>query len=567
MVRLFETHRIRRSRELSGRLWDFRLLSEETEGEWQKVMVPGCLETYPGLGNYRGWCTYETEFEAEGNVRLECKGVSHFARVLVDGEEVARHYGSYTPFSVCIRGLCAGKHRLAIQADNEFREEYALDMPNDYMSYGGISRGVVLEEIPDCYIKYVHITPVAQENGGWRVDVDLACENLSDQELLSGVKVRIAGTELETGEKALAPGENKWQISGVHIPEVETWSMENPVLYYIEAQLMQNGRTVDDWIDRTGFRTVRVEGRRVLLNGRPIRIKGFCRHEDHPQYGCALPAEAIAYDLQLIKDMGGNSVRTSHYPNDELFLDMCDEMGILVWEENHARGLDEERMRNPQFEPQCEQVIREMITAHYNHPSIYIWGILNECGSDGAYGRSCYQAQFELIRHMDGSRPCSAASCRFREDICQDLPDIWSWNIYPYWYEERSATEMIQDRMDWLEGEGVGGGTQKPFLVTEVGAGGIYAFRDPAKDVWSEELQAEILEKQLKEISAYENCMGMYIWQFCDVRVSRIYWAIRRPKSRNNKGIVDEYRRPKLAYQVVKEIFNGLSDYYGEEHR
>lgn len=562
MVRLFETHVIRKSRELSGRLWDFTLLEDGTEGKHQKVMVPGCLETYPGLGNYRGWCAYETEFEAKGNIRLECKGVSHFARVFVDGEEVAQHYGSYTPFSVCIRGLSAGTHRLKIMADNEFREEYVLDMPNDYMSYGGISRGVVVEEIPDCYIKYVHVTPLAREQGGWKIDMEIICVNLSEQDICSGVKVQIAGKELETEETMLRPGENTLRIASALVPDVLTWSMENPVLYMMEAQLLQNGEAVDDWIDRIGFRTVRVEGRKVLLNGKAVRIKGFCRHEDHPQYGCALPAEAIAYDLQLIKDMGGNSVRTSHYPNDELFLDMCDEMGLLVWEENHARGLDEERMKKPLFEPQCEQVIREMITTHYNHPSIYIWGILNECGSDGEYGRSCYQAQFELIRSMDSSRPCSAASCRFGKDICQDLPDIWSWNIYPYWYEEKSATEMMHDLMDWLEKEGNGGGRIAPFLVTEVGAGGIYAFRDTSRDVWSEELQAEILGKQLREISTYENCMGMYIWQFCDVRVSRTYWAIRRPKSRNNKGIVDEYRRPKLAYQVVKDVFSELPDYF-----
>ena len=101
-------------------------------------------------------------------------------------------------------------------------------------------------------------------------------------------------------------------------------------------------------------------------------------------------------------------------------------------------------------------------------------------------------------------------------------------------------------------------------MISEIGAGGIYGFRDPSHDIWSEELQAEILEKQLREISAMEDCVGLYIWQFCDVRVSRIDWAIRRPKSRNNKGVVDEYRRPKMAYHVVKEVFGALPDYREE---
>lgn len=115
-------------------------------------------------------------------------------------------------------------------------------------------------------------------------------------------------------------------------------------------------------------------------------------------------------------------MRTTHYPNDELFLDLCDEMGILVWEENHARGFVTEEMKRPHFEEQCEDTIREMIRAHYNHPSIYIWGILNECGSDSEFGRACYDAQFQLIRkwtravpalmHPAGSTWISVRICR-----------------------------------------------------------------------------------------------------------------------------------------------------------
>lgn len=560
MVRMFQTHKIRKSEELSGKLWDFTPMSGENAGRKIRVMVPSCLETYPGFGNYRGWAAYETEFESKGNVRLEWKGVSHYARVFVDDQEVASHYGSYTPFSICLQNLKAGKHQLKVLVDNSFKEEYALDIPNDYMSYGGISRGVVLEELTELFIDYVHITPLYPEGNGWNADIEIACTNLLAQDQLVDFEVRIAETVLKSGERQLHLGENHILLERAYIPEVNTWSMETPVLYELETVLYQNGKAVDDWIDRTGFRVVSVEGRDVLLNGKPIRIKGFCRHEDHPQYGCALPAQAIAYDLQLVKDMGGNSIRTSHYPNDEIFLDMCDEMGILVWEENHARGLEVEMMRNPYFEAQCEQVIQEMITAHYNHPSVYIWGILNECGSESEYGRECYQKQYALIRTLDTSRPCSSASCKFGTDICQDLPDICSWNIYPYWYEEKSATQTVRGLMEWLDTEGNGAG--KPFLVTEIGAGGIYAFRDASQDIWSEDLQAEILRKQLTELSAERGCMGMYIWQFCDVRVSRISWALRRPKSRNNKGIVDEYRRPKMAYAIVKEIYNNLPDYW-----
>lgn len=117
------------------------------------------------------------------------------------------------------------------------------------------------------------------------------------------------------------------------------------------------------------------------------------------------------------------------------FLDLCDELGILVWEENHARGLSLEQMQNPRFEAQAEQVIREMIDAHYNHPSVYIRGILNECASDSEYGKTCYEKQFSLIRALDRSRPCSFASCKFKTDPCFGLCDVVSYNIYPLWYQ------------------------------------------------------------------------------------------------------------------------------------
>lgn len=559
MLRLFDTHEVRKTTELSGRLWDFTPLKEGYERKTQKVLVPGCIEACPGFGNYRGWASYEIDFKAGGDVRLEFKGVSHYARVFVDEREAGQHYGSYTPFSVIVRGLQAGSHRLKVLADNAFREEYALDMPNDYMSYGGISRGVALEELDGIYVSYVHVTPVYTEGEGWSADVEAAVRNLSEAEILADAEVIAAGQRVVLKGQKLLPGENLLSAKGIRVPEAVAWDFEQPKLYEVRVNLFRDGACVDDLIDRFGFRTVKARGKEILLNGRAIRIKGFCRHEDHPQYGCALPKEAMAYDLQLMKDLGANSVRTSHYPNDELFLDLCDENGILVWEENHARGIDTEGMKNVRFEEQCEETIREMITAHYNHPSIYIWGILNECGSESEYGRGCYRAQFERIRAMDQSRLCSYASCRFNIDICQDLPDVCSWNIYPYWYEEKSAMEKLRELTEWIDADGKGKG--KPFMISEVGAGGIYAFRDTAHDIWSEDLQAEILEKQLREIFAYEDCVGLYIWQFCDVRVSRIRWAMLRPKSRNNKGIVDEYRRPKLAYEKVREAFRGLPDY------
>ncbi|NMN00946.1 Glycosyl hydrolases family 2, TIM barrel domain-containing protein [Bifidobacterium sp. DSM 109958] len=581
MLRTFDTHRIRRTTELGG-LWDFTVLPEEpAEGATEpaasepapaasrKVTVPSCWQTYPGLENYRGRARYSTTFEAEGNVRLEFKGVSHFARVELDGRLLGEHYNAYTPFVFAVPALAAGEHRLDVTVDNAFREDYALNFPNDYMSYGGISRPVALDLVPDTSIERVHVTPVTPAHGDgngngdgegvWKAHVEVWCRTLRKPRAGTrmALRVELAG---QTVEADVTPCEGEYEYlalaTTVECPGVRPWTCEDPALYPVTATLLVNGRPADDLIDRVGFRTVRVNGDRIELNGKPIVIRGFCRHEDHPAFGNALPPQAMQVDLDLIEDMHGNAVRTSHYPNDERFLDMCDERGLLVWEENHARGMDEEHMRNPHFQAQAAQVIREMIETHYNHPSIVIWGILNECASNTAYGRECYERQYALIRELDVSRPVTSATCHMRDDMCLDLPDVVSWNIYPYWYEAKSATRMITDQLAYTREHG---GAGKPLIISEIGAGAIYGFRNRDEEIWTEEYQANTLRKQLTEAFDEPAVTGVFIWQFCDVRVDREWWRV-RAKRRNDKGIVDEFRRPKMAYDAVKEVFGEVAE-------
>ena len=549
MIRTFRQHTVRPQQELTGKLWHFTPLQGEQAGEVFPVPTPSCWETYPGFGLYRGESRYETRFAGGGNLRIECKGVSHTATVWLDGEQIAAHYNAYTAFQAVVKDVPAGGHTLAIVADNRFSEQSALHVPNDYMSYGGISRPVVLEQIGDAFIEYVHVTP-AKIDGVWHAHVRACVHALKSVPAL--LRVRIAEEELVFDAQSLPEGERIFE-GDMRFSDVTAWSPEAPVLYTVTATLERGGVPFDDLIDRFGFREIAVSGKHILLNGAPLRIKGVCRHEDHPQYGCALPFAAMAYDLALIRDLGANSVRTAHYPNDEVFLDLCDELGILVWEENHARDLSLEQMQNPNFERQALEVTREMVTQHYNHPSIYIWGILNECASDSAYGKSCYEEQFACIRSIDRSRPRSFASCKFKTDICFGLPEVVSYNIYPKWYHDTPAGEYLADLYDWVQRETEG--TGKPFLVTEIGAGGLYGCRSPYATKWSEEFQAKTLREQLEAVLSFEDCAGVYIWQFCDIRISEEWWG-GRPRTMNNKGIVDEYRRPKLCYEVVKETFH-----------
>lgn len=562
MIRTFCTNKIRKTTELSESLWSFSPCSGEFAGKVYPVTVPCCWESLPDFSAYRGIGLFTRQFQAEGTVRLVFKGVSHTARVCVDGKEIGGHYNAFTPFAFVVKDLEPGTHKLEVYADNSFSEASALHIPNDYMSYGGISRGVVLEEVKDAYIEYIHGVPV-KEGDGWKVKVDVKVNSAASEDKTYVLDIQLEGAEPVSEELTVKAGEEVIVSKEIAAGDVEIWEMESPKLYEISAVLSEGksgegAEPVDDLIDRLGFREMKVEGKDILLNGKKLRIKGFCRHEDHPMFCCALPFAAIEQDLQIAKDLGANAIRTSHYPNDELFLDLCDEQGILVWEENHARGLTLEHMQNPNFERQAEECIREMITTHINHPCIIIWGILNECASDTEYGYECYKKQYDLIKEMDPSRPRSSASCKFKTDICFGLPEIVSYNLYPEWYHDTPAKEYVKDIYDWVQNGSEGSG--KPFLVTEIGAGAIYGYRTPAMCKWSEEYQAKALEDQITAVLDQDGCSGIFIWQFCDVRIS-FEWFSNRPRTMNNKGIVDEYRRRKLSYDVVKRLFHSYSDY------
>lgn len=556
MIRTFCTHEIRKVRELSGSLWEFSPCTGDLAGRKYRTAVPGCWESMPDFSSYRGVGVFSREIETEGAFRLVFKGVSHTARVCLDGREIGSHYNAYTPFAVAVTDVMAGRHLLEVYADNTFGEASALHIPNDYMSYGGISRGVLLEELTDTYIEYIHAVSV-MEKDGWKALVSVKVKNWSAAGKACRLYLDLAGIASEAMELTLEAGGEKTVDFQLSAAEAETWEIKNPKLYTVRATLSDENGAFDDQIDRMGFREIRTEGKDILLNGKKLRIRGFCRHEDHPMFGCALPYAAIQQDLETAMDLGANAIRTAHYPNDELFLDLCDEQGILVWEENHARGLTLEHMQNPNFERQAETCIEEMITAHINHPSVIIWGILNECASDTEYGYECYKKQYDLIKHMDFSRPRSSASCKFKTDICFGLPEIVSYNLYPEWYHETPASEYVKDIYDWVQRESEGSG--KPFLVTEIGAGAIYGFRSHTLCKWSEEYQAKALEDQITAVLEQEGCSGIFIWQLCDVRVSD-EWFASRPRTMNNKGIVDEYRRRKLAYDVVKRIYHAYED-------
>lgn len=549
MIRLFDTHYIREIRELDG-MWDFYMEGFEKR---YRLPVPGCWEQHPDFMQYRGKGTYikKVYIKNGGNVRLEFKGVSHSADVYFDGEKIVHHYNAFTPFSALVKNVAAGEHEIKVEVDNTFGEHSALHIPNDYYTYGGITRPVSLEIVPDVYIKNIRFTPYISD-GKWNAKTEVRLHNLSSESLDAEIKVTLGRFSESATVSINGESEKDFVIDAV-FDNVRSWSNEDPALYMLNTTITVNGEETDDLIERVGFRTVEVRDTRIYLNGKPIYLKGFNRHEDYAVDGCAVSMQHMVQDMDLMQDMNANALRTCHYPNDERFLDLCDERGIMVWEENHARGLVLKDMLNPNFERQCEDCIREMIENHYNHPSIVIWGILNECASETEEGREMYKRQYDQIRSMDRSRPVTSATCRHFTDICLDLPDIVSFNMYSGWYKDCPIDERNDQEIEWIKSSG---GDNKPVIVSELGAAAIYGYRDRSRCKWSEERQADLIRDNLEVYMNDERITGVFIWQFADCRVTEEgEWFATRARCHNNKGVVDEYRRPKMSYDTVKEMF------------
>lgn len=557
MVRMFERHNVRKQREIGGCWKMCKLLNNGDMTELVTTVVPSCWESIRGFEDFRGRCKYIKKIRTSAaDIRLNFKGVSHTADVFFDGKWVAHHYNAYTEFDVIIENVSEGEHILEVVADNSFSSDSTLHFANDYKSYGGITRPVVLEELCGAYIRFLHITPIKDETG-WNAEISVEIDNinLDNNSLKTIVKIENEIVEFHNNEF-----HNNIAKKCIRFNDVNEWYPESPNLYVARAELYCDDKIIDDLNERFGFREVKVDGNKILLNDKQLYIKGFNRHEEYATLGCAVPENIMSADLDMIADMGANLVRTSHYPNDERFLDMCDERGVLVWEEAHARQIFADKMSNPNFVQQATNGIDEMILNHYNHPSIILWGALNECESYSEIGREAHAFHFKRIKELDKTRPTTTAANKFFKDICHDLPDVLSFNFYPKWYYEHDPVEFLDRVKKYAEELGA---VNKPMLISEFGAAAIYGYRTLSEVKWSEERQAEIIGSLINTFKGIDYLSGMIIWQFCDGRIdSEMKEFTTRPKTQNNKGVVDIYRRPKMSYYTVRENFKKIENYF-----
>ena len=539
---------MRREQMLNG-IWDFAFTEqgmEEVEARSisfsEVISVPGCFDALPEYSGKRGTGIFRRFVECSGMVKLSLEAIGLRARIYWDRKEIGSCEHPYSPESFVFSSGAPGKHELMILVDNRMSDAASsLFHPYyDFYGYGGIYREVTLTELPAFYIDRAAVIPENIEDGTVRIS-PLLCGEVPDRFSL--------GVRFDTSER-----EEIFELAGDHpeircrVPSFKLWSTETPHLHEVTLSLPEDSIRVE-----FGIRKVECREGKILLNGNPVKLIGYNRHESHPEFGSATPDFLTCSDLRMIKAQGCNLIRGCHYKQSDFMLKLCDRMGLLVWEESLGWGNWEEQLANPVFRRlQREQTVA-MVRRSINHPSVILWGFLNECAGDTLSGRACIQELCEAIRREDASRPITYASNQTVKDLCLDLVDVISFNTYPGWYDGDATAESGIDRVvPELERLAAFAGTpeyrDKPLLISEIGAAAICG--DHSGMRWSEEYQSELLETAVKYILESPRYSGIAMWQFCNAKTYiTTQGVLSRPRGFNNKGVVDEFRRPKLAWK------------------
>ena len=523
-----------RNQLLNG-IWDFSLIQDygETPVYSSVSTVPGCFDTRPGeFGERKIGCFRRPVTVSGGKVMLTLAGCGLHTEVFWDGKSIGKSVLPYSREEFVFDSGNAGEHILEIKTDNfmiaepgeQFKAFY------DFYGFGGIYSDVSLTEFAPEDIRHVEVIPLSCETGEVRIKVE-AFETAPET-----LEISFDGKAPET--RAFA-GEFT-----CFVPEFKLWSPETPNLHKVTI----NGKTVS-----FGIRVLDWSTQEFKLNGKPLKLIGCNRHESHPEFGAATPENLILNDLLTIKKQGFNFIRGSHYPQREAMLEICDKIGLLVWEEALGWGNKAVDLADETFISREEEQCRKMVRKSINHPSVIIWGFLNECASNTEEARSAMSRLSAAVKAGDISRPVTFATNRPKTDISLDLVDILTINVYPGWYDAcktdgiGEVTPALQEYADLFKE------IQKPLIVSEIGAAAISG--DHSGRRWSEEYQARLLETVVNAMFDIPRFTGVAIWLFCDANTYiETEYFFGRPRGFNNKGMLTEYRKPKVSWNRIHEL-------------
>ncbi|KAJ6032518.1 glycoside hydrolase family 2 protein [Penicillium herquei] len=580
-------------------IWNFALGSFDSEPDdvCTRIINPELQVPVPASYNdifvdrkirdHVGWVYYQRLVRvprgwAGEKYFIRVDAATHHGRVFVDSQFVTEHSGGYTPFEVDISHLVAAgqEFRLTIAVSNVLTNDTIppgkvetlangsrqQQYQHDFYNYAGLARSVWLFSIPKIHIQDVTIiTDVAHTTG-------IVDYQVTTNETLSVEQFRVSLIDEEGKVVAKASGQqSRLQVNSAHL-----WQPGAAYLYQLQVELLSCGddqRALDIYSIATGIRSVRVCGMQFLINDKPFYFKGFGKHEDTAIRGKGYDPAYMVHDFQLMKWMGANSFRSSHYPYAEEVFDYADRHGIVVIDETAAVGLNMAIVAGilgnkapPTFSPDTindrtqashKQAIRELISRDKNHPCVVLWMIANEPASGEVGATEYFEPLVKLTRELDPSRPVCFANMAFNpvnRDLISGMFDVLCLNRYFGWYRNTGHLDMAEEALHeeilgWQEKYG------KPIIITEYGAdslAGLHAINDVP---WSEEYQSRLLKMYHRVHDRLDAVVGEHVWNFADFQTTSQIFRV----DGNKKGIFTRDRRPKAAAHTLQERWTKLS--------
>lgn len=551
------------------------------DSNWPTIHLPHTWNTdaytekdyYRGTGWYRRQLSIPKHWKGK-QIFLKLDAASKAATLYINGKEVGEHAGGYTACTFDITPFCSldTPNSLAIRVDNARQDIPPISA--DFTFFGGIYRDVWLTAVPQQHFHltnhgsdgiFISTPQVSEEQGTILVRGEIKNNaprkaSLELEHTIYNPDGSIALTQKQSIQ--IQGGESySFRTETAPIPSPQLWTPETPALYRVES-ILRDKKTkavLDRSNHHTGFRWFSFNGEQgFCLNGKPYKLRGICRHQDQKPIGVALTDEMHRRDMKLMKEMGANFIRISHYPQDDALLEMCDKLGMLAWEEIPIIDIVPD---TPGYAGNCERNLREMIRQHYNHPSIITWGYMNEIllVAQRRYKGEALKPVLErtlalarrleeVLKEEDTTRVSTMAfhgSNDYNKVGLGSITDIVGWNLYQGWYGgdltgfERFLAEQHQKY------------PSHPMIVSEYGAGSdrrLHSLQPDAFD-FSIEYQQEYLEHYLPVLEETPYVCGGTHWNFIDFSSALRDESMPRI---NNKGLVYSDRTPKDVYYYYK---------------
>ena len=592
----------RTARKLDG-LWDFAfdLHSRGLAEQWWRDTLPEA-RPMPVPASYNDLVVERHEREHVGDVWYQIQVVvpatsrgrrtvlrfdaaTHRAEVWVGDTRVGAHEGGYTPFEFDITKLLADAEcaRVTVRVDNRLtmhsippgivdaaddgrlRQRYF----HDFYNYAGLSRSVWLLSTPRRHIADIAVrTDLETGRGVVHYQATIAGA-ATDEGAVAADRTVVALRDAAGTCVATSTG----QTGSLVVEGAHPWSPDDPYRYTLEIQHESAGDT-DVYALPVGIRTIRVEGARLLLNGEPVHLRGFGMHEDAAWRGKGHDDARMVRDFALLRWIGANSFRTSHYPYAEEVLDLADRLGFLVIDETAAVGLnlalnsdrvhveDTRTFRPGAVDDETLAVhlsaIRELVARDKNHPSVVMWSVANEPDTTEPASRPYFAALAALTRELDNTRPVAFANVApSTPDLDQvtDLFDVVLLNRYFGWYVDAGDLLVAERNLEnelrlWASRHG------KPIVMTEFGADAIAGLHSLPAQMWSEEFQCDLVSTYLDVFARVDDVVGEHVWNFAD-------FATMHGTNRvvgNRKGVFSREREPKAVAYLLRDRWSSKAE-------